>query len=660
VRRCRFAAASLVAVAAVAGCATSPSADARGGLRAADARPPSGRSHALVIGINRYDAAHWRPLTYAVADASAVADRLDAAGFDVITLLDEEATGRAIVSALEDTIAAKVAPGDRVMVFFAGHGHTHRFDRVDYGYLVPADGDKTRGSLISMETLQAISRKLGAARHQLFIMDSCFGGLFAPRGEGITADRPDYLEQLAARQSRWIITAGGPDETVADGGAAGHSLFTAALLGALDGGDANGDKVITVTEIYDAILQGVSGRGQTPLLATLPGSQGGQFLFETAGGPKVFARGAAEAKVSPRRSAPPPRAYQRRYFQGFDEEPGKGQKMVDGTWHLGVRGDWKGELKDHAYKLCNAARDKTSSYTNRLEHRVGAVKTDLSDARVVVTVTVQPPSATYSGGGILFRASEDTDRYLAFVLNAGPAVSLIHRVGDSVKVVWSADIALPPGSTVKLAVEGHGDEIRFFVADQRVHTLTKFPDRHGDVGLMAYSMGCFVFDDLMVSALSGEDEETNFLPVPKDAALTPLGIAFSAIQADFEAYKQMPVTRTSLQAKAQRAQELACYHKCTTPGRYMAIVEKRDPTWSVAALVRMGEVHAALAEGIRTTPIPAGADEMLVQGELDNFAFGPQETAIELYDRAVALARELGVTNEWSAFAKVQLEDLRR
>src|SRR5262245_7646980 len=60
-------------------------------------RPGYDRSHAIVIGINRYVTAP--PLGYAVSDAEAVADVLLRMGFaesDIHVLLDEDATRTAI------------------------------------------------------------------------------------------------------------------------------------------------------------------------------------------------------------------------------------------------------------------------------------------------------------------------------------------------------------------------------------------------------------------------------------------------------------------------------------------------------------------------------------------------------------------------------------
>jgi tetratricopeptide (TPR) repeat protein len=79
-----------------------------------------------------------------------------------------------------------------------------------------------------------------------------------------------------------MFTAGGADEQVADNGPNGHSVFTWTLLQGLDGrADLNGDGVITATELAAYVAPAVSSLShQTPAFGNLPGSQGGDFIFE--------------------------------------------------------------------------------------------------------------------------------------------------------------------------------------------------------------------------------------------------------------------------------------------------------------------------------------------------------------------------------------------
>ena len=77
-------------------------------------------------------------------------------------------------------------------------------------------------ALLSMRRLQDISEQI-PAKHVVFILDCCFGGLVADRS-------PAFLVPGLDARARQVITAGTEHQTVQDGGAQGHSVFTDSLL----------------------------------------------------------------------------------------------------------------------------------------------------------------------------------------------------------------------------------------------------------------------------------------------------------------------------------------------------------------------------------------------------------------------------------------------
>ena len=111
-------------------------------------------------------------------------------------------------------------------------------------------------------------------------MDACYSGLGLTRGGGSSS----FLRDNAKRIGRQMLTAGGTDQLVADGGPNGHSIFSWTLLQALAGkGDLNGDGLITATELAAYVAPAVSSvSNQTPAFGSLPGSEGGDFVFELA------------------------------------------------------------------------------------------------------------------------------------------------------------------------------------------------------------------------------------------------------------------------------------------------------------------------------------------------------------------------------------------
>ena len=254
-------------------------------LSAAPASAGYANSWAIVIGIDDYP--KWPKLQYAVRDARGVGkvlvDKFGFAPARVITLENAAATRSSILAAFHDRPGhgtAGVQKNDRIFVFFAGHGATrHLSSGRDLGYIVPYDSDPAQFATdaIPMTEIQNIAESF-SAKHALFVMDACYSGLGLTRGGGAG----NFLRDNAKRIGRQMLTAGGVDQLVSDGGPNGHSVFTWTLLQGLQGkGDLNGDGLITATELAAYVAPAVSSvSNQTPAFGSLPGSEGGDFVFE--------------------------------------------------------------------------------------------------------------------------------------------------------------------------------------------------------------------------------------------------------------------------------------------------------------------------------------------------------------------------------------------
>jgi tetratricopeptide (TPR) repeat protein len=256
-------------------------------------------SYAVVIGINDYQyPAKWPHLDYPEKDAKALADFLASQGFAVKPFYGLAARKQAILSYMQDTLAPKLTEHDRVLVFFAGHGHTETLGGRKRGYIVPYDGELS-SSLISMEEIQDESGFMGSARHQFFLLDSCFGGLLErPRDSVVDPGIPNYLQNVTDRIARQALTAGGENEQVVDNGPYGHSVFMDALLEGLKDGmaDLNGDGYITFNELAAFVVPKASNKFQTPAPGYLPGHELGEFWFRS---PKGALREVASIPVAP-------------------------------------------------------------------------------------------------------------------------------------------------------------------------------------------------------------------------------------------------------------------------------------------------------------------------------------------------------------------------
>lgn len=241
------------------------------------------QSHALVIGINRYQ--NTGPLGYAVNDAKAVFAKLtgdlEFPADNVTLLLDEQATAHAIRREfLRFCNQDRVGIDDRIIVFFAGHGTTRTGIRGEVGYLVPHDADL--GDLSSLLRWDDLTRnaEIIPAKHILFVMDACYGGLAVTRA--VNSGSARFLRDMLKRFSRQVLTAGKADETVADAGGPlpGHSVFTGHFLQGLNGAAATSDGIITASGLMAYVYSRVSadaGSFQTPHFGHVDGD--GDFIF---------------------------------------------------------------------------------------------------------------------------------------------------------------------------------------------------------------------------------------------------------------------------------------------------------------------------------------------------------------------------------------------
>ena len=270
---------------------------------------PFRHSIAVVIGIDQYGQG-IPPLRTAVNDARRVGEILGAHhGYEVIALLDADATRAAIVTLLKETLPARVGPDDRVCLYFAGHGVAVDGQDGPNGYLLPADASRADdASFLHMPLVHDAIVAL-PCRHMLVILDSCFAGAFRWSGTRSVSALPAVIHQERyerfVRDPAWqVITSAAQDQEALDqlrtgtlGGRDGdgeHSPFALALFEALEGkGDVvpagGGDGLITATELYLYIedrLQTAAieaGRRQTPRLWPLAKHEKGEFAFRVPG-----------------------------------------------------------------------------------------------------------------------------------------------------------------------------------------------------------------------------------------------------------------------------------------------------------------------------------------------------------------------------------------
>jgi uncharacterized caspase-like protein len=223
-------------------------------------KPNYHKKYAIVIGINKY--ATVSPLEYAINDAQEIkASLIESLGFEednVKLLVDEEATKNSILSNYLRFTRNDIEVDDCIIFFFAGHGHTITGVRGEVGYLIPHDANiNDYSTLIRWDEITR-NAELIRAKHMLFIMDACYGGLALTRNAHPGSTR--FLKDMFLRFSRQVLTAGKADEVVADSGGPipNHSVFTGHLLQGIRGAAATADGIITANSLMSYVYGKVS------------------------------------------------------------------------------------------------------------------------------------------------------------------------------------------------------------------------------------------------------------------------------------------------------------------------------------------------------------------------------------------------------------------
>lgn len=247
---------------------------------ASQARPFS-TSHALVIGIDDYQV--WPKLRMAIPDAEAIGAALKSGGFQDVQIernLDTASLKRAI----EDFVYVKGAdPDARLLIWFAGHGHTIGPE----GYLVGRDAPDPGRTPASESAFQRVAMPLSdfgrymnevKARHVLAIFDSCFSGSVFNASR---ASAPASVAKATTQLARQFIASGNAGETALDDGTF-RQTFIAALSG--DKRALSPDGFLTGSRLGAFLADQISFKtkgAQNPIYSTsnVIGLDRGDFVF---------------------------------------------------------------------------------------------------------------------------------------------------------------------------------------------------------------------------------------------------------------------------------------------------------------------------------------------------------------------------------------------
>ena len=238
-------------------------------------------SHALVIGVSNYTGG-WPKLPGVRDDIVAVRKVLEEQGFGV-KVVENPKNRIELEQAFNSFIQTHGRkPNNRLLFYFAGHGHTIKNYGEEMGYIVPAsspnpnrDLDGFLDSAMDMQMIEVYAKRI-RSKHALFVFDSCFSGsLFA-----LSRAIPQNISYKTARPVRQFITSGTADETVPD-----QSIFRRQFISALQGeGDTDKDGYVTALELGEFLQKTVvnySKNAQHPQYGKIrnPNLDKGDFVF---------------------------------------------------------------------------------------------------------------------------------------------------------------------------------------------------------------------------------------------------------------------------------------------------------------------------------------------------------------------------------------------
>ena len=217
------------------------------------------RSYALVVGIAGYQDSGVSKLFYSERDAQSIFDVLispEGGNFhreNVHLLIGAKATLANLRHELEEWLPAQAKDGDRVLIYFAGHGFVFQ----GHGYLAPYDIDLHRivQTGYPMDDLGATIGGKIRAKDKILLTDSCHSGAIRPE------DVQDINHTLIdLNKSLFSLTASRDREVSYEGKnwGGGHGIFTYYVVRGLEGeADANGDGVVTADELQDYVYRNV-------------------------------------------------------------------------------------------------------------------------------------------------------------------------------------------------------------------------------------------------------------------------------------------------------------------------------------------------------------------------------------------------------------------
>ena len=220
-------------------------------------------SYAVVAGIATYAALPAKSqLHFSERDAEAIYSILispEGGNFhaeNVHRLIGSKATLANLRHELEDWLPSVAKEGDRVLIYFAGHGFVYP-QNGGRAYLAPydIDPDNIEGTGYPMDRLAMVIGSKVQAKYKILITDSCHSGAIRPED---TQNFNHALMDLS--KSLFSLTASRDREQSfeSENWGGGHGIFTYYVVRGLEGeADENADGIVTADELQDYVYRNV-------------------------------------------------------------------------------------------------------------------------------------------------------------------------------------------------------------------------------------------------------------------------------------------------------------------------------------------------------------------------------------------------------------------
>ncbi len=240
------------------------------------------QSHALVIGVSKYQDSAWGQLDSVKNDVREIREALESHGFNVETILNP--TKERMNDGIDDFISNYgYEKNNRLLFYYSGHGYTQEVNGRQFGYLVPSDApnpltDQKGFFRKSLKMTRIISwAKEIESKHALFVFDSCFSGSVL-RSRALSV--PEDISYSTSKPVRQFISAGSADQPVP-----AESFFRPLFIRGINGkADLDRDGYVTGVELGMYLQKEVPKYlpGQTPQYDKIrdPYLDEGNFVFQ--------------------------------------------------------------------------------------------------------------------------------------------------------------------------------------------------------------------------------------------------------------------------------------------------------------------------------------------------------------------------------------------